>query len=144
ADAYETLADLGYGYGPAFQGLRALWRDGDEMFAEVQLPVDADEFGVHPALLDAALHPLPSGDLWVPFSWSGVRLHSVGATALRVRLSRDADGAVRLVAFDGAGVPVVSVDELRLQKMSREQLGAAVAGGDPLYEVRWVDVPVPA
>ncbi|QES43775.1 polyketide synthase [Streptomyces venezuelae] len=143
-DAYETLADLGYGYGPVFQGLRAVWRDGDELFAEVQLPVDADEFGIHPALLDAALHPLPSGDLWVPFSWSGVRLHSVGASALRVRLSRDADGAVRLVAFDGAGLPVVSVDELRLQKMSREQLGAAVAGGDPLYEVRWVDVPVPA
>ncbi|WP_167355677.1 type I polyketide synthase, partial [Streptomyces atriruber] len=144
ADAYETLAGLGYGYGPVFQGLRALWRDGDDLFAEVRLPVDAEEFGIHPALLDAALHPLPSGDLWVPFSWSGVRLHSVGASALRVRLSRDADGAVRLVAFDGAGLPVVSVDELRLQKMSQEQLGAAVAAGDPLFEVCWVDVPVSA
>ncbi|NEA03411.1 SDR family NAD(P)-dependent oxidoreductase, partial [Streptomyces sp. SID10116] len=144
ADAYETLADLGYGYGPVFQGLSALWRAGDELFADVRLPAEADEFGVHPALLDAALHPLLAGEIVVPFSWSGVRLHSVGATVLRVRLSRDADGAVRLVAFDGAGVPVVSVDELRLQKMSREQLGAAVAGGDPLYEVRWVDVPVPA
>ncbi|MEU1147351.1 SDR family NAD(P)-dependent oxidoreductase [Streptomyces sp. NPDC005901] len=142
ADAYETLADLGYGYGPVFKGLRALWRAGDALFAEVALPVDPQEFGIHPALLDAALHPLPSGDLWVPFSWSGVRLHSVGASALRVRLSRDADGAVRLAAFDGAGLPVVSVDELRLQKMSREQLGAAVSAVDPLYEVRWVDVPV--
>ncbi|WP_306338971.1 polyketide synthase dehydratase domain-containing protein, partial [Streptomyces sp. KL118A] len=63
ADAYETLAGLGYGYGPVFQGLRALWRDGGDLFAEVRLPVDAEEFGIHPALLDAALHPLPSGDL---------------------------------------------------------------------------------
>ncbi|MFF5894282.1 polyketide synthase dehydratase domain-containing protein, partial [Streptomyces globisporus] len=143
AEAYEALASLGYGYGPAFRGLRALWRAGDEMFAEVRLASEPDAFGIHPALLDAALHPLPSDDMKVPFSWSGVRLHSVGASALRVRLTRSSGGAVRLVAFDGAGVPVVSVDELRLQPMSREQLGSAVAG-DPLFEVRWVDVPVPA
>ncbi|MFF8988353.1 polyketide synthase dehydratase domain-containing protein, partial [Streptomyces globisporus] len=142
-EAYETLASLGYGYGPAFRGLRALWRAGDEMFAEVRLASEPDAFGIHPALLDAALHPLPSDDMKVPFSWSGVRLHSVGASALRVRLTPLGEGAVRLVAFDGAGVPVVSVDELRLQPMSREQLGSAVAG-DPLFEVRWVDVPVPA
>ncbi|MGW5866079.1 SDR family NAD(P)-dependent oxidoreductase, partial [Streptomyces sp. NPDC055239] len=142
ADAYERLADVGYGYGPVFQGLHALWSAGDELFAEVRLPTEADEFGVHPALLDAALHPLLAGELWVPFSWSGVRLHSVGASALRVRLTRNADGAVRLVAFDGAGLPVVTVDELRLQPMSQEQLGAAMAT-DPLFEVQWTDVPVP-
>ncbi|MEW2217691.1 polyketide synthase dehydratase domain-containing protein, partial [Streptomyces globisporus] len=143
SDAYERLADVGYGYGPVFRGLHAVWSVGDDLFAEVRLPDEPDAFGVHPALLDAALHPLLDGELWVPFSWSGVRLHSVGASALRVRLTRSSDGAVRLVAFDGAGVPVVSVDELRLQPMSREQLGSAVAG-DPLFEVRWVDVPVPA
>ncbi|MFF1379623.1 SDR family NAD(P)-dependent oxidoreductase [Streptomyces sp. NPDC058308] len=143
AEAYELLAGVGYGYGPVFRGLRAAWRAGDEMFAEVQLPTDVDEFGVHPALLDAALHPLLNGELWVPFSWNGVRLHSVGASALRVRLTRGGDGAVRLAAFDGAGLPVVTVDELRLQRMSQEQLGSAVTGGDPLFEVRWTDVPVP-
>ncbi|MFD4130698.1 polyketide synthase dehydratase domain-containing protein, partial [Streptomyces globisporus] len=143
SDAYERLADVGYGYGPVFRGLHAVWSVGDDLFAEVRLPDEPDAFGVHPALLDAALHPLLDGELWVPFSWSGVRLHSVGASALRVRLTPLGDGAVRLVAFDGAGVPVVSVDELRLQPMSREQLGSAVAG-DPLFEVRWVDVPVPA
>ncbi|WP_306338972.1 polyketide synthase dehydratase domain-containing protein, partial [Streptomyces sp. KL118A] len=63
ADAYETLAGLGYGYGPVFQGLRAVWRDGDDLFADVQLPAEADEFGVHPALLDAALHPLLAGEI---------------------------------------------------------------------------------
>ncbi|GAA2934092.1 hypothetical protein GCM10020221_32260 [Streptomyces thioluteus] len=140
-DAYDVLAGLGYAYGPAFQGLNALWRAGDELFAEVRLPAEAEAFGIHPALLDAALHPLPSGDLWVPFSWNGVRLHSVGAAALRVRLSRQADGPVRVAAFDGAGLPVVTVDELRLQRMSREQLGSTA--GDPLYELRWTEVPLP-
>src|SRR5262249_46911805 len=58
ADAYERLADLGYGYGPAFQGLLAAWRSGAEVYAEVALPDglqdDVARFGVHPALLDAA------------------------------------------------------------------------------------------
>ncbi|MBH1939262.1 type I polyketide synthase, partial [Streptomyces sp. AV19] len=139
-DAYERLTAVGYGYGPVFQGLHAVWRAGEELFAEVRLPVEADAFGVHPALLDAALHALLSDDLWVPFSWNGVRLHSVGASALRVRLSRRADGSVWVAAFDGAGLPVVTVDELRLQEMSREQLGSAAAG-DPLYELRWAEVP---
>src|SRR6185369_10083575 len=59
---YERLADAGLGYGPEFQGLRAVWKRGDELFAEVQLPEglvkEAGLFGLHPALLDAAFHAL--------------------------------------------------------------------------------------
>ncbi len=61
ADVYAGLAERGYGYGPAFQGVRAVWRRGDEVFAEVALPdeqrTEAGGFGVHPALLDAAAAP---------------------------------------------------------------------------------------
>ena len=61
-DLYDRLAERGYDYGPAFQGLRAVWRRGDELFAEIVLPDDQREqaasFGVHPALLDAALHTM--------------------------------------------------------------------------------------
>ncbi|MEV0223804.1 type I polyketide synthase [Streptomyces sp. NPDC050704] len=60
ADAYDTLADGGISYGPAFQGVRAMWRRGTELFAEVRLPEQqtpgAARFGLHPALLDAAVH----------------------------------------------------------------------------------------
>ncbi|HWM09290.1 MAG TPA: beta-ketoacyl synthase N-terminal-like domain-containing protein, partial [Solirubrobacteraceae bacterium] len=59
-DLYDRLAGLGMGYGPAFQGLRAAWLRGGEVFAEVELDEvqvrEAGRFGVHPALLDAALH----------------------------------------------------------------------------------------
>ncbi|WP_229890367.1 polyketide synthase dehydratase domain-containing protein, partial [Streptomyces griseomycini] len=57
---YEHMVDGGFGYGPVFQGLRAAWRRGDEVFAEVALPegVSAEGFGLHPALLDAALHAI--------------------------------------------------------------------------------------
>src|SRR5205807_1318379 len=99
-------------YGPAFQGLRAVWRRGAEVFAEVRLPEQADDavaYGIHPALLDAALHPIGSGVLdsadgaWVPFSWQGVGLSATGASVLRVRLTRTSENTVALDLADGAG-----------------------------------------
>ncbi|MBI0301272.1 polyketide synthase dehydratase domain-containing protein, partial [Streptomyces sp. PRKS01-29] len=59
-DLYAGFAGRGYEYGPLFQGVRAAWRLGDAVFAEVCLPegVDGGGFGVHPALLDAAFQAL--------------------------------------------------------------------------------------
>ncbi|WP_161966683.1 type I polyketide synthase [Streptomyces hygroscopicus] len=58
AGLYDALSRTGYHYGPAFQGLSAAWRVGDEVFAETRLPpgLEPAAFGLHPALLDAALH----------------------------------------------------------------------------------------
>ncbi|WP_307791462.1 polyketide synthase dehydratase domain-containing protein, partial [Streptomyces actuosus] len=57
---YGRFAGLGLSYGSAFRGLRGVWRRGEEVFAEVSLPAGqegvAGRFGVHPVLLDAALH----------------------------------------------------------------------------------------
>lgn len=56
---YTDLAALGFDYGPSFQGLRSVWRRGDEVFAEISPPSgairDAASYGVHPAMLDSAL-----------------------------------------------------------------------------------------
>ena len=55
-DLRARLAEAGFEYGPAFQGLTAAWRDGEDLFAEVSLPAERAEeargFGLHPALLD--------------------------------------------------------------------------------------------
>ncbi|WP_446685417.1 type I polyketide synthase [Kibdelosporangium aridum] len=82
---YAGLADNGFGYGPVFRGLTAVWQRGDETFAEVVLPDDTDaaDFGLHPAALDAALHAcafvLPADVGRLPFSWRGVTLHATGS-----------------------------------------------------------------
>ncbi|MCX4736637.1 type I polyketide synthase [Streptomyces sp. NBC_01363] len=152
-DLYERLADQGYGYGPAFQGLRAAWQHGDEVFAEIALPEDARaeaaRFGLHPALLDAALHAAglgpfdtssdtSDGQIRLPFSWSGVSLRAVGAAALRVRVSPAGDDAVSLRLADATGAPVASVDALMLRPVALGGLSATPAPHrDSLFQVEW-------
>ena len=95
AGAYDGFADRGYGYGPAFRGLRAAWRRGTEIFAEIEAPqqagVTTGGFGIHPVVLDAALHALGVADeraeTVLPFSWQGVCLYAAGASRARVRLA---------------------------------------------------------
>ncbi len=59
---YARLAAAGYQHGPAFRAVRALWRRGDEVFAELAADEEvvgagaaAGRFALHPVLLDAAL-----------------------------------------------------------------------------------------
>ncbi|MCX5303282.1 SDR family NAD(P)-dependent oxidoreductase [Streptomyces sp. NBC_00160] len=150
---YEGLAESGFGYGPVFQGLRAAWRRDGELYAEVALPEgtedEAGRFGLHPALLDAALHVLglggtdtEGGEGRLPFSWSGVSLHAVGASALRVRLTTARSGEVTLALADAAGEPVATVAGLALRAVSREQLSTAQdVTRDALFRVDWTVLP---
>ncbi|MGV9595014.1 polyketide synthase dehydratase domain-containing protein, partial [Streptomyces tendae] len=143
---YDAMADRGYDYGPVFRGLRSAWRRGDEVFAEIALPEEAAgaarEFGVHPALLDSALHAAAAatdehGDVTrVPFSWRRVALYAAGATALRVHLT-SAGETLTLRAADTEGQLVASVESLALREVSPEQLAVA-DDPDSLFEVEWV------
>ena len=54
---YAAAAAAGYAFGPSFQGLRAAWRDGEDLLADVVLPDavgGASGAGLHPALLNEA------------------------------------------------------------------------------------------
>jgi acyl transferase domain-containing protein/NADPH:quinone reductase-like Zn-dependent oxidoreductase len=151
---YEALADAGYGYGPAFRGLRAAWRDGDAWLAEVQLEqaqqATAAEFLAHPALLDAALHiallaaieqnvlDVPA----VPFSFAGVRLHNPGTAALRVRVEIQQDEqtrTVKLTATDQAGLAALTIDRLEARPLTPASL-EATSTNQPLYEPIWIQL----
>ncbi|HEY2239896.1 MAG TPA: type I polyketide synthase, partial [Streptosporangiaceae bacterium] len=159
-DFYGQLASGGYQFGPVFRGLRAAWRRGGDLFAEVSLPEEsataAQAFGVHPALLDSALHPSlldaagqdpepagpPSGDheIRLPFAWTGVSLHADGATALRARLRHGARG-LSLTATDTTGSLVVSVESLVSRPIPAGHLATAGHHSDSLFTVSWVPVP---
>ncbi|MEU0486206.1 SDR family NAD(P)-dependent oxidoreductase, partial [Streptosporangium sp. NPDC006013] len=152
---YDQFAAGGFDYGPVFQGLRAAWRGVDgAVFAEIVLPEQAApsaaSFGVHPALLDAALHPVAfaglddAGGGRLPFSWGEVCLHAGGASVLRVRLARIGGEAISLIAVDAAGEPVLSARSLVLRPVAVDQL--AVGGGrdprrDSLFQLTWTALP---
>ncbi|MFD7669207.1 SDR family NAD(P)-dependent oxidoreductase [Streptomyces sp. NPDC059788] len=152
---YERVAERGYGYGPAFQGLGRVWRRGEEIFAEVALPQDqhaqAEEFILHPALLDAATHPLLPGvvhtdrELSLPFSWSGVTVHAGVATALRVHISPSGPDTFALTAADTSGSPVVSVKAIVSRPVAEDALRqAATNTAASLFRVDWVATPASA
>nr|WP_328841771.1 type I polyketide synthase [Streptomyces europaeiscabiei] len=144
---YDAVALDGFTYGPSFQGLRTMWRSGRDLFGEVELPepfrAEAAHYGVHPALLDAALHTALVGatgeQVRLPFAWQGVRLHRTRAAALRVRLSPAGDNALAVLVTDADGAPVASVESLRIRPVSVEQLRAASRPRhtDSLFHVEW-------
>ncbi len=171
---YDRLAGQGLDYGPAFRGLKAVWRRAGEVFAEVSLSEDqlgsAGSFGVHPALLDAAMQAsgvaLPAdgeGAARLSFSWSGVEFHTTGASSLRVHLSAVAAGGagsdassgadpeggvdgwargVSLVMADRSGALVAAVDSLVSREVSREQLDGAGGRHESLFFLDWATVGV--
>ncbi|MCP3803832.1 SDR family NAD(P)-dependent oxidoreductase [Allokutzneria sp. A3M-2-11 16] len=138
---YEDLADSGFDYGPAFRGLVAAWRRDEEIFTELVLP-EGEGFGIHPALLDAALHGMFLGaerQGAIPFEWNGVALYATGARKLRARLTPVGTGAMSLVAVDDDGAVVISVDSLAMRAVSAEQL--AVRRTESLFRLSWSPIP---
>ncbi|WP_189960184.1 polyketide synthase dehydratase domain-containing protein, partial [Streptomyces alanosinicus] len=142
--AYALLLDRGYHYGPVFQGLKAAWSSGDSLYAEVALPeqahADAAEFGIHPALLDAAMHVALIDDgsstdesTVLPFSWNDVSLHAAGAATLRVAIVPSGPNTVTVTVADATGAPVLTVGSLISRPVSQEQL----SGGrqESLHEI---------
>ncbi|MBL1097428.1 type I polyketide synthase [Streptomyces coffeae] len=151
-ELYDRLADRGMEYGGMFRGLRAAWRCGDEICAEVRLDGGGEDIDprhlLHPALLDAAFHAAfadradesGSGSAWLPFAWSGVRIRSGEHTAreLRVRLTPLGTGSLRMSARDTDGQLLVSVDSVLARPVSMAQLAAARSvTADCLFGVDW-------
>ncbi|MBC7279508.1 MAG: MFS transporter, partial [Nocardioides sp.] len=154
-DLYQRLFARGHHYGPLFRAMRFAWRRDDEIFVEVELAESAHgaaaDFGIHPALLDAALHATAlfaddDGHALLPFVWSDVALWATGATTLRVRLARSGADTVTMSATDRTGRPVVSVGALLLRPVDPAQWQTATLAPAHrrLFELRWTALRLPA
>ncbi|HWA53659.1 MAG TPA: type I polyketide synthase, partial [Solirubrobacterales bacterium] len=139
-DAIESrLAGAGLEYGPAFQGLSAAWLRGEEVYVEAGLsePPGGSGFGVHPAILDAALQAsaVKAGEkLQLPFAWSGVSLRAARGPALRARLSLgEREGSA--LFFDADGTPLGAIGSLRVRPVDLEKLQRLAEA--PLYALAW-------
>ncbi|MFF8104482.1 type I polyketide synthase [Streptomyces sp. NPDC016640] len=155
SDFYDRFAERGYGYGPVFRGLVTAYRDGADIHAEVALPRsaqgDASRFGLHPALLDAALQTMSLGTFFpedgqvrMPFALRGIRLHRLGADRLWVRVSPVSEDAVRVQCADAEGRPVAEIDSVVMRPVDPGHLAhAGRRVPDSLFGLTWDAVPAP-
>ena len=149
---YARLTSHGFAYGRSFPGVRAAWRRGGELFAEVTLDEEhadvAARHRLHPALFDAAMHGVvdllsddDSGGRML-FHWQGTRLYTSGATALRVRIALVGDEAWSLTAIDPFGRPVISVERVVPRRVAPEQLALARRAHDgAIFALHWIPAP---
>ncbi len=145
-DLYEQLADNGYEYGPTFQGVTTVWTQPDgTLHAEITLPDNTDPAGhtIHPALLDAALHPLATqttttGETRLPFAWTGVTVHATNATHLRVTLTTT-DNDITVQAWDPTGTPVATITTLTTRPVDPSALATTTrnATRNSLFHIAW-------
>ncbi|MEA2373149.1 MAG: hypothetical protein QOH12_3543, partial [Solirubrobacteraceae bacterium] len=150
---YDRLAQLGFAYGPSFMGVRAAWCRADELFADVSLDArhvdEAGRYGVHPALLDSAMHVVvklvpdsEDGTGRMLFHWEGVRRYGGHGTSMRVRLGMVGDETWNVAALDESGAGILSVEAVVARRVAPEQLAMARRGGDTGLGLTWVEVPV--
>ncbi|MFI0937168.1 type I polyketide synthase, partial [Streptomyces sp. NPDC021019] len=120
------------------------------LFAEVTLPEhaqqDATRFGIHPALLDAALHALqlhddfPQDGTWLPFAWNTLTLHATAATTLHIRLHINPDNTIHLTATDPTHTPVIKAESVRLVAVDPSPLSGVATDPDGLFTLEWAPV----
>ncbi|MFE6097910.1 amino acid adenylation domain-containing protein, partial [Streptomyces massasporeus] len=151
---YEGLEEQGFTYGPAFRALKELRTRGRVAYGRVVLPEQSgptDGYGVHPALLDGALHvlagitsaedrPEDADTVILPFAWSDVEVYATGSTELRVRIEllepQGGTPVASVLVTDTEGTPVLRAGALRMQRATAEQLRAAQStGAEHLYRL---------
>ncbi|MER5943595.1 SDR family NAD(P)-dependent oxidoreductase, partial [Streptomyces sp. NPDC001928] len=124
--------------------------DGDGGGSEVELAEEllpeAVRYGLHPALLEAALRavelagavaPAGAGTVAVPATWQDVRLHASGATSVRVQWQPLGERAVAVRLTDAVGAPVLTIGRVAFDDVPAERFAAGGAAALPLYREEW-------
>ncbi|WP_462183452.1 type I polyketide synthase, partial [Frankia sp. AgKG'84/4] len=75
----------------------------------------------------------------LPFAWSGVALHAVGATTLRVQVTPTGSDGLALEAVDTAGQPVLSVAAIAFRPVDVTRIEAGTPTRDALFHLTWTE-----
>ena len=153
-DHYANMRLRGFGYGPAFQGVRGLWLEdsGERVLARIERPQaiarDRGNERLHPALFDASLQSILTtltargdNDLYIPTGIDRLVLHRPTGDAFWCHggLQHAGNGLIRgdIVLFDDAGRLIASAQGVRAQALTRKQRDDLREIDDWLYAWRW-------
>ena len=155
---YNHLSDLGLRYGDEFRPIRELSAGAGKSVGRVALSekvaARAQEYRLHPALLDGALQIFSAGAatlegrtarLKLPVRFDKILfLRSPGASSFvsaAVQQCGDEFVCGRIQLYDEAGKPCVVVDGFRAISMNRARRSSTPGSRDILYHVKWERTP---
>ncbi|TDV54219.1 non-ribosomal peptide synthetase/type I polyketide synthase [Actinophytocola oryzae] len=158
---YTALAELGYHYGPAFQGIQEVWIGRDEALARIApteaVEADAEGHHFHPVLLDASFQTLltplllagrDDGDTGIrlPMSIDEMRVDRVGNQPLWVHAAITGRGTDELVGditvYADDGTPLGRVTGFRATDVEKAATTVGTGTIDNwLAELTWTERP---
>ncbi|WP_055525224.1 type I polyketide synthase [Streptomyces graminilatus] len=148
----DHLADGPHGritaYGPAFGGPRAVWRRGDEVWAELAAPetdgTEPGDFALHPGLLESALHALrlarpDTTEPRLAVEYGRVTVSGPATGPLRARITPGDGDTVSVRITDATGRPVATVGTLTPRPLPSgfEETTRASYEGEAPFELAW-------
>ena len=162
AALYQDLHELGYGYGPTFQGINAAWHVDGDVWARVALPEaavsSAIRYGLHPALLDSSMHSLlltqrlkaqVGDDVFVPFEAERLSVWKDGLAEVWVKVAEFEMGEgefwASLDLYDTSGEHVGRLQRLHARRIDRAALRRLASAGIDrfLFRTEWLPVEAP-
>lgn len=159
---YEQFRQQGFGYGPAFQGVKQVWCSETEVVGKIQLPEhlvgDVNQYQLHPALLDACFQILGAtvteADpqwLYLPVAIGKLQIHQPVESSLWCRaegLRSESNHQMlrtNLVLFNESGTVMAEVTDLTLRRVNRQALMRSLQPHlkDWLYRIDWQPLATP-
>jgi acyl transferase domain-containing protein/NAD(P)-dependent dehydrogenase (short-subunit alcohol dehydrogenase family)/acyl carrier protein len=151
---YAKHAARGLDFGPAFRGVRQLWRGSSQALGEVTLPeagANSDAYLCHPAMFDACLQvtlaalqtEAPAATLYLPFAVDTVtvydRLPARAWSHAAVRATNADSFVADLSVVDDVGRVLLRIEGLRLAMASLARFSRSTGekAANWLYRTEW-------
>ncbi len=153
---YQSAAAAELHYGPQFQALTHVWAGQDEALGSIELPAavvaEMDRYIVHPALLDACIHPtiaIPADGLYLPARMERIRCYSKPGAKVWAYVRRKQAIAKKIIVIDlfildEAGNVLLEITDFLCKHTAMSSAPGSGAQADWLYQSEWQLKPLSA
>lgn len=153
---YQAAATAELHYGPQFRCLTHVWAGKDEALGRIEVPAavaaDLDRHEVHPALLDACIHPtiaIPADGLYLPSRMERVRCYSQPGARVwsYVRRTKHVEKkiiVIDLFILDDEGRVLLEITDFLCKHTAMTSAPGSGPQADWLYQPEWHIKPLAA